>query len=276
MFWSSLGRYRLFMTAGTWGTWYDEILADKVRSMPIRLPSRRDATVERIVSTVDMIRAWNPASRLAGLDGRPEEPPPPSVMSELNEAVFDLFDLSAPQRELVQDFEQCSLDMVNSGSASAALLGTTSATGLPQGTLSDLLPQHEMSHAIEGYLRAFLELWNRELEPSGEFRWRVLHSPDATMVTVLFTTQERGGPLPPTSPADEAEWAEILARCAEALRQPISQRVFIDGMVRAVTDTDVIIIKRDERRLWTRSAAREDAEATLVQAMQLQAAASGR
>jgi len=44
-------------------------------------------------------------------------------------------------------------------------------------------------------------------------------------------------------------------------------------MIRVVSDTDIYIIKRDERRLWTRSMAREDAEATLLQAMNLQEAA---
>jgi hypothetical protein len=49
-----------------------------------------------------------------------------------------------------------------------------------------------------------------------------------------------------------------------------ARRVFIDGMVRVVTKTDIVLIKRNERRLWTRSAAREDAEATLHQIMRYQ------
>jgi hypothetical protein len=62
----------------------------------------------------------------------------------------------------------------------------------------------------------------------------------------------------------------VLDRCSKALRQEVSRRIYIDNMVRVVTDTEIYIIKRDERRLWTRSMAREDAEATLVQAMHLQ------
>jgi hypothetical protein len=41
-------------------------------------------------------------------------------------------------------------------------------------------------------------------------------------------------------------------------------------MIRVVSDTQIIIIKRNEMRLWTRSMAREDAEATLLQAIHLQ------
>jgi hypothetical protein len=59
------------------------------------------------------------------------------------------------------------------------------------------------------------------------------------------------------------------------LLQPVSRKVYVDGMIRVVSDTDIIIIKRNERRLWTRSLAREDAEATLLQAMRLQEIDSG-
>jgi hypothetical protein len=47
-------------------------------------------------------------------------------------------------------------------------------------------------------------------------------------------------------------------------------RVFIDGVVRIAGETEIIVIKRNERRLWTASMAREDAEATIKQAMEWQ------
>jgi hypothetical protein len=45
--------------------------------------------------------------------------------------------------------------------------------------------------------------------------------------------------------------------------------------VRAVSDEQIIIVKRNENRLWTRSMAREDAEATLVQAMNRESMGKG-
>ena len=110
----------------------------------------------------------------------------------------------------------------------------------------------------------------REIAPEGEFRWRIIRPQYIPMIAVVFTTQEVGGPLPAIDSTDEQEWASVLSRCREALKQPVSQRIYIDSMVRVVTDTEIYIIKRDERRLWTRSMAREDAEATLVQTMHLQ------
>lgn len=89
------------------------------------------------------------------------------------------------------------------------------------------------------------------------------------MLVVVFTTQEKGSPLPEMKSTSDEEWDSLLKRCDEALPQPISRNIYIDGMVRIVNDTEIIIIKRNEQRFWTRSIAREDAEATLLQAMYL-------
>lgn len=271
IFWSALGRYRLFMTSGSWGTWYDQLVAEDILAMPIRLPVNQDATAERIVSAVDVIRTWKPtASDLTNLAIPPDQPPPRLIIDGLTDAVFDLFGLSELERDLVRDFDEFYLDMLNSGAKSEALQPATDTIEPRQGTIRDL-PQDGTGSGFHGYIKAFLESWNRELEPTGELRWRVLRSPDATTLATLFTTQEKEASGSDPSSADERGWAEALERCSRALRQPVSHRVFIDGMVRAVTDTEIFIIKHNERRLWTRSAAREDAEATMVQAMQLQA-----
>ncbi len=93
------------------------------------------------------------------------------------------------------------------------------------------------------------------------------------MVAVIFTTREAGAALPDIPIGDDQEWARVLEQCGNALRQQISRRVYVDGVVRAVSNNDIYILKRDEQRLWTRSMAREDAEATLLQAMHAQAEA---
>ena len=49
-----------------------------------------------------------------------------------------------------------------------------------------------------------------------------------------------------------------------------AKHIYIDGMTRIVGENDIAIIKRNERRLWTRTAAREDAEATQLQAVRKQ------
>jgi hypothetical protein len=46
-----------------------------------------------------------------------------------------------------------------------------------------------------------------------------------------------------------------------------TSQIVLDGILHVVSDEAIIIIKRNERRFWTRSLAREDAEATLCKRM---------
>jgi hypothetical protein len=70
--------------------------------------------------------------------------------------------------------------------------------------------------------------------------------------------------------ADSADWATLLDRLAGSLAYPMTAAVETEGVLRSVSDTSIVVIKRREARLWSASAAREDAEATMLQAIALQ------
>jgi Eco57I restriction-modification methylase len=277
VFWSALGRYRLFMTSGSWGAWYDQTVPSDILSMPIKIPREKNAVVKKIVSVVDSIRSTD-FSETDSLDDdlSLENIALAKYLETLNEAVFDLFELSSPERELVHDFIDYKFDLFCKGSDSMAQDRIRTSLQSSIGTFIDLPPQRDLSHELEGYLYAFLQVWNREFEPKGEFRWRVIRPDNIAMLAVVFTTQEKGAALPSIPQDSGEEWEWVLERCEDILLQPISQQVYINAIVRAVTDTDIFIVKRDERWLWTRSAAREDAEATLLQAMQMQIDSRGQ
>jgi len=102
--------------------------------------------------------------------------------------------------------------------------------------------------------------------------WRVIAPGYPTpMLAVVLSTQNKGDPQSKrVTHSDEDEWRNLLRGLAEDVRVPFhSDHIYVDGIVRVVSPTQIIIIKRNEGRLWTRSAAREDAEATLLKAMYL-------
>lgn len=191
-------------------------------------------------------------------------------LERLDQAVCDLFGLTEAQRDLVNDFTQSTFDLFSNGVNSTALQTVNTALNPLFGTISCLPRLLPSQDELAAYLRTFLEIWNRELAPQGEFGWRVISPENIPMIAVVFTTQERGVPLADLPLVEEQGWDWVLETCEAALRQPISRRIYVEGMIRAVTDTFIIIMKRDERRLWTRSMAREDAEAALLQAVNLQ------
>ncbi len=281
IFLSSLARYYFFLTASNWGIWHHEIYLEEVLNMPIRFPE--DQLVQnRIISIVDQLRGWNPIHwSLEHPQGKTNEQIHEELAAleqSLDEAIFDLYELRESERDLVRDMCEVGIEFFYNHAKSKAVEPVDRMhPSQAQGIYRDIPSRREQHNGLEGYLHAFLKVWNRELEPEGEFRWRIIRpSENGSMLAIIFSTQEKGESLPEISKSEQQEWLEVLNQLKGNLLVPYnSDKIYIDGMVRAVTDTDIIIIKRNERRLWTRSMAREDAEATLLQAINLQEVMEG-
>jgi type I restriction-modification system DNA methylase subunit len=267
VFWSSMGRYRMFMTSGTWGTWYDQTVPSDILSMPVRIPDQQDKRVQRVIGEVDRLRSFSPEQQALFDDSW-------NVLSKhlsaLDSAIFDLFGLTEPQRHLIEDFFRYQYDLLVKGPASIALEPTSDHLATNSGTAGSLGEMPKQSAELVVYLREFLRIWNRELEPDGEFNWRIIKPSNVPMIAAVFTTQEMGSIPDYSRTNDNEEWNWVLRECESALLYPVSARAYLDGVIRVVTDTFIVIIKRDEKWLWTATSASEDAEATLLQAIKLQ------
>jgi hypothetical protein len=86
---STLGRYRFFMHTGSWGVWYDSITAEDILSFPVKLTTAKDPSVRQIGSAVDELYRWESTQT------------PDSILAVIDEAVFDLFELTPNERDLV-------------------------------------------------------------------------------------------------------------------------------------------------------------------------------
>jgi hypothetical protein len=263
-----LARYFLFLTSAEWGGWHDAIqLKDELLKLPIAFPQDRRLS-RRIRTIVNTLQTHVPqeqsmrdvlhASRVMSKEKRQR------LEYELNEAVFDLYDLRDEDRDLIRDMCNTGLDFLYRRDKSDAVKpvlanneGEMRGTGaaVPKGPFGD-------------YCRTFMDGWTPYLDKGTAFHWSAYtdRKKDPAMLAVVFNlgdgetdTQKHGDP-------DKA-WNEVLVRLDRTLEQKVSSRIYIDGLARAVTKDSIIIIKRNERRLWTKSMAREDVEATLVQAM---------
>lgn len=258
---SGLGRYWLAMVSGGWGTWREQIRAEGLLGLPVRLTTRDDSAVAAIVDAVEALpaledsgaaRLWDAAERHGDLS---------ATLEQLDRAVEELFDLSTAERDLVRDFWFARTDRA---------LNSIPDPLPREGTARDLalLP----TSPVASYLDAFLDVWNGQLGEGGELSWHVFRDHRAEVIGVLFQTRLAGEPFSPGTVSELDQWAEVLSRLGTTLSRPGPGTLQSHGLVRAVTDTAIIVVKRDEERLWTRSAAREDAEATTLQAMKLQMA----
>ncbi|WP_244032152.1 Eco57I restriction-modification methylase domain-containing protein [Methylobacterium sp. E-016] len=269
--WSSLGRYLLFMTAGSWGGWHDKVTARDLLGIPIRFaPSwgmaraEHDDATARVVRAVELLRDSAPAEpqshifidRQSGLTSREND----SAIRLLDNAVFDLFELSLSERDLVEDFWAEEHDLYWKGAASSAtkrLPLSGAVAGSRTGSVDASLPK-----GLSRYLRAFLDAWEEHLPEVIELSWRVTPSPGGDALAVTFDLVD---PSASDGMAASGDWASVVARCAAALSRPVSPAFHVRRLVRAVTNNGFVVLKENARRLWTASTAREDAEALFVQ-----------
>jgi len=265
IFWSALARYFCFTTSGSWGFWHDEIQLRDVEQMPICLP--RDLNLrDRIVRVVGELQRLDVQS--AGFE-RFEHTNAKDLGDRLDEAIFDLYELTVAERDLIRDKCSIGLDLFyqhHKGKALREVIQPVRSFG----TLSDL---SQTEDDLSAYLRTFLEAWNAELAPDGEFAWRVLSPPSrAPLLAVCFMTRYKMDRRSTESAGhDLAAWSDVLARLQQqSLVHAGTSRIFIDTFFRYVGDREILFIKRNERRFWTRTAAREDAEAALTHLMNLE------
>jgi hypothetical protein len=283
---SSLGRYRLFMLTAGWGVWKDKLNADDLQRIPVRLIAKHPAT-DRLIEAVDALRAAEPPedNELDGLWGQrpaPRHTAPATLWEEqttvagqtpsatkalegINDAVAELFELSPAERDLVSDF---GLRLEQSRHRKPP-----PPAPLPRRRLGRAknLSRNDPS-PFWRYLATFLTQWNDELKPhDGELNWRLQGDERLSVVAAIFETQARGATAPKEAGASMEGWRNALDRLGSGLldAEELRHRLYRDCMLRAVSDTAIVIVKRNEQRLWTATAAREDAEATLMQAMAL-------
>lgn len=247
---SSTGRYFLFMTSGSWGVWHDSVTSD-VLDCPVRLPESQNAFTEEIDRLVESLQSWTPAHR---------GDIPTEILSALDQRIYDLFDMSKAERSLVEDWMRHSLPA--SRGDEATWLRCPPVSG---GTIDSI---DEMPADLAPYLTTFLELWNARLVPHGSFAWAVYGDRDANVIGAVFETRSHEVSSIQVTPTHRQEWSDAVDRISAAASRE-GRTIASQGLIRIVSDTHLIILKRAQARFWTSSAAREDFEATLIQAMRL-------
>ena len=262
VFWSSLAKYYYFITSGSWGLWHDEIHLENVEEMPVRFPT--DASLrERIVCVVKELQELDVSLRGLPLGRAATHQRLPALERELDDAVFDLYQLNSAERDLVREMCTLGMDLFYRNQKSEAV-NEVARPDRSAGTLADV---SNAKAGLPAYLRVFLESWKRELGADGDLAWHVLSPPSrAPLLAVSFAMHDKRAPT--VSGSDVELWRNVLAKLDQSSRLPAAgSRIFIDTFFRHVGDQEILFIKRNEQRFWTRTAAREDAESTLTYLM---------
>ncbi len=253
--WSSFARYYLFLTSANWGVWHDKILINERLRLPIVLDKKSPFTA-KVISIVDKLRSYHPQKRnILHPDGVQEEKIEAKRRkweAELDEAVFELYGLNEEQKDLISDCCEVTLPFFYRPFDSV-------------GVMPAVDDGRDMSW-IETYAKIFARRWNTYLGNGEEMRGEVHIGAHGNMLALEFFPADKDDHWN-LKPQDDS-WTYILEQIGKALPQPMgTSRIVLDGLIHTVSDNGIIIIKRNGKRFWTRSLAREDADATLCKAM---------
>ena len=253
--WSSFAKYFYFNISSSWGIWHDEIdLDNELLQLPIVLNEGSLAS-KRIVSVVNKLRDYHPQEQdTLHTDGVPKKEIDAQRRkweAELDEAVFDLYDFSEEQRDLIRDCCEVTLPFFYKPYNSVGVM-----PALENGDTS----------WIQNYADIFTRRWKPYLNDDEVMRADVHIGASGNMLAFEFYPADIGDKWNLT-PEDKS-WDHILEEIGRALPKPLgTSQILLDGVVHAISDDAIIIIKRNEKRFWTRSLAREDADSTLCKRM---------
>jgi hypothetical protein len=253
--WSSVSRYFFFMTSSKWGLWFHEIhLHDELLQLPVILEKSNPAT-EKIIAVVDKLRSYWPKDRnLFHPDGVPGEEIKAQRKkweAQLDEAVFELYGLNDEQMDLIRDLCEVTLPFFYQPSDSIGIMPAVEKNDLSW---------------IEKYIHIFCRCWNAYLSEEEEMRAEVHIGAHSNMIAVEFYPSDKGDPWNLVTNYDN--WSDILERIGKTLPHPMgTSQMITEGFVQVISNSGIIIIKRNEKRYWTRGLAREDAEAALCKRM---------
>lgn len=254
--WSSLARYFFFMISSNWGLWHHEIhLDDELLQLPIVVLEKESRTAKQVISIVNKLRCYHPQTRgILYQDGIPKSKINSvrrKLEEGLDEAVFELYGLNEEQKDLIRDCCEVTLPFFYKPFDSVAAM-----PAVENGDLS----------WVERYVNIFCRRWNGYLGNDEEMRAETHVGAHDNMVAIEFFPAEKSASWD-LKPKDDS-WGYILEQLGKSLPQPMgSSQILLDGLVHVVSEQGIIIIKRNEKRFWTRSLAREDAGATICKAM---------
>lgn len=248
--WSSLARYYLFLTSGFWGTWLDKVLLRERLRLPVII-NRNNSATNKIIKVVEDLQNCQP-DKLYILNQLDEiETRRLQLENELDEAVYELYNLSEEQKDLMRDCCEVTLPYFYKPFSS---IGATPAV-----TDND-------SAGIEPYIKTFCRRWNNYLSDDEEMRAEIHIGAHENTVAVEFFPADKGDPWNITPKSDS--WSYLIEKIGKTLPHVLgTSKVLLEGVVHVVSDDGIIIINQNERRYWTRSLARQDAESTLCRAL---------
>jgi hypothetical protein len=231
---SSLAGYLLFLTSG-WGIDRRRVKKGEVLALPVAFLRRKEV----VAKLAELFDAFGEQS---SVDRRK------SLIEQMDDAVYEVFDLSSGERRLVKDLFATAVSYVHDGPDSRSF-------------------RPPRAEELTAYAGAFSSVLSQVFSESGQTLSARIHLGDSPMFVVSFRIEDgRGGRNSVTAAADE-RITQVLDSLSSRVWQREGINLYRRRHLRIFEDRVLHIVKPAERRFWTRSAAYSDADETLAQVL---------
>jgi len=260
--WSSLAKYFYFFTSSDWGVWHDEVQLQEMLNLPIaEIDESNRKYAESIVQNVN------------ALQKRPFNQP--IIEKQLDEAVFNLYYLTKAEKNLIKDRCKYEIDTYYDHQKSRAYLPVLGLNTSLFGNKNDVATNQEPVQGIEDYLNAFYLVITPLLKKGKNITHTVIRSRGTNQenlvwedsIIVIFNISDNE--ISNLEKNEIKEWKDAIRLIERNSTIEVSRSIYVEHFLRYVSDNYLLILKRNERRLWSRTAAREDAVALFAQSQSL-------
>ena len=170
---------------------------------------------------------------------------------ELDDAVYNLYDFNESQRDLVRDCCEITIPFFYKSIYSSGAMPAV---------------ENENVFWVSQYAKIFCLKWNAYLGIDSEMHAVAYVGAHKNMLALEFFVSHRKEEW--RLAYHKIKWESLLDKVGESLSVPMeSSRILVEGLVYHLSESGILILKRNEKRFWTRSLAREDADSTLFKRM---------
>ena len=248
---SPLARYYHFLTSTRWAVERDNILQKEYEEMPFLIPARDDARLQEVLhhfdeieSLLDKDNALFDSEHKSNLDIHKRA---------INDLVFDIYGLHPVERQLVEDTLTYGIGFFN---------WAKRKTRKPRGATPVKRPDIPM---LKAYAKIFVQVATSLLQVKRQTLQATVYKNGAPLTALSFDLVNLDAARPVQVMTQTGAMREKLRELNDLALRENTPSFYTRRHVRIYDGKQVSIIRPSERRFWSRSQARVDADAFLVE-----------
>ena len=248
---SPLMQYYQFLTSTRWAVERGEILQEEYLRMPFLVPDEKDPRLSKALAYFDEIAVLLQQHNV--LDEAEHQRAVEQRENAIAELIFDLYDLTSVERQLVQDVVEYGIGF---------FYWSKRRRRKPQGAKAVQRPDVPM---LKAYADTFVETVQAPLRYQGQTLNALVYQDGAPLSVVAFELVNLADAQETRSLESEDALRQVLRRLDHLLLEKRTEALYMRRHVRIYDESRLYMVRPSERRFWTRSQAFADADSVVVE-----------